>query len=184
MKARTICGLALALVAGGWIVGAAIAADEPAKPNLGPGKFTPYTGTTKVAATETKPGKDVKCPISGKDVNPDATVSFEDCKVYLCCNNCPKAWAADTDHAKYGAKAHHQMVQTKQLKQVACPFSGKPVDEAKSVEIKGVKVAFCCDNCKGKVEKAKDDDARVTMVFKDTKKGFKLAKDAEANEKK
>jgi hypothetical protein len=41
-----------------------------------------------------------------------------------------------------------------------------------------VKVEFCCNNCQGKVEKAKGDE-QVSMVFKDTEKGFKLTKEVE-----
>jgi hypothetical protein len=154
MKARAALAVALALVVGGLLVGVAIAKDE--KDTL----------------------KDVKCPVSGKAVKADSTVDFEECKVYFCCNNCPKAWEKDKDHEKYGAKAHHQMVQTGQLKQTACPFTGKPTKSETAVEIAGVKVEFCCDKCQGKVEKAKEDE-QVKMVFKDTSKGFKTAKEVE-----
>ncbi|MCC7086217.1 MAG: hypothetical protein IT427_14535 [Pirellulales bacterium] len=157
MKARAILAVMSALAVGGLVVGA-------------------------TAAVETVPGKDVKCPVSGKPVNPEASVMFEDCKVYFCCNNCPKAFNADTTHAKFGAKAHHQMVQTGQLKQVACPFSGKPCKPETKVTIDGVDVCFCCNNCKGKVEKAAED-ARIDLVFKDTSKGFKPAKDIEKEAK-
>jgi hypothetical protein len=154
MKARAALAVVLALAAGGLIVGVAIAKDE--KDAL----------------------KGVKCPVSGKAINPEATVDFEECKVYMCCNNCPKAWEKDKDHEKYGAKAHHQMVQTGQLTQVACPFSGKPMKAETAVEVAGVKVEFCCDKCQGKVEKAKEDE-QIKMVFKDTSKGFKLTKEVE-----
>lgn len=178
MKARAVLASVMALVAGGMIVGAVIAA-EPKTLKIG--------SSDKIVVDDKAKGeaslKDVKCPVSGKDVNKDATVEFEECKVYFCCDKCPKAWEKDKDHAKFGAKAHHQMVQTGQLKQTACPFTGKPVNTAMAVEIEGVKVEFCCDKCKGKVEKAKED-ARVGMVFKDTKKGFKLAKDVEKDAKK
>jgi hypothetical protein len=177
MKIRATLALGFALLIGGLVVGVAIAADEKAP------KTSKALTATAAAAGETAPGKDVKCPISGKAVDPNATVMFEECKVYLCCNKCPKAWEGDKDHAKYGAKAHHQMVQTGQLKQTACPFTGKPTDDTQVVEIAGVKVAFCCDKCKGKVEKTKED-ARVGLVFKDTKKGFKLAKDADKTDSK
>ncbi|HZZ71314.1 MAG TPA: hypothetical protein VFE24_03620 [Pirellulales bacterium] len=115
----------------------------------------------------------LKCPVSGKPASPDHVVSFNGGKVEFCCDNCPKAFEKDT--AKYAGKANLQLVQSGQLKQVACPITGKPVDASKTVTIDGVKVAFCCDNCKGKVEKATGDE-KIDLVFKDTSKGFKPAK--------
>jgi YHS domain-containing protein len=118
--------------------------------------------------------KDAKCPVSGKDINPDAIVEYNGGKVYFCCMNCPKAFKADTE--KFAGKANHQLVQTGQLKQVACPLTGKDVNPDATVDVAGVKVGFCCMNCKGKVEKAKGDE-QINLVFKDTKKGFKPAKE-------
>ena len=115
----------------------------------------------------------LKCPVSGKPASADHVVDFNGGQVQFCCDNCPKAFAKDT--AKYAAKANAQLVQSGQLKQVACPITGKPIDETKTVEVGGVKVAFCCNNCKGKVEKATGDE-QLDLVFKDTSKGFKAAK--------
>jgi hypothetical protein len=181
MKARAILASVMALVVGGMIVGAVIAAEPKSlkSDSLSSSKTVAVDDSAKTDVSL----KDVKCPVSGKDVTKDASVDFEECKVYFCCDKCPKKWAEDKAHSKYGSKAHHQMVQTGQLKQTACPFTGKPVNTAMSLDIEGVKVEFCCVNCKGKVEKAKEE-VRVGMVFKDTKKGFKLAKDVEKDAKK
>jgi YHS domain-containing protein len=119
-----------------------------------------------------KPGPDVKCPVSGKAVNPEATADFNGGKVYFCCNNCPKAFAANPD--KYAAKANHQLAQTGQLKQTACPLAGKPTNPATEIDVQGVKVAFCCNNCKGKVAKASGDE-QLELVFK-SGKGFSAVK--------
>jgi YHS domain-containing protein len=119
--------------------------------------------------------KDAKCPVSGKAINPEAIVEYNGGKVYFCCMNCPKAFKADTE--KFAGKANHQLVQTGQLKQVACPLTGKDVNPDATVDVAGVKVAFCCMNCKGKVAKASGDE-QIDLVFKDTKKGFKPADEA------
>ncbi len=121
---------------------------------------------------DSKPGPDVKCPVSGKAVDASATADYNGGKVYFCCNNCPKAFAASTD--KYAAKANHQLMQTGQLKQTACPLAGKPVNPATEISVQGVKVAFCCNNCKGKVEKASGDE-QLNLVFK-SGKGFSAVK--------
>ncbi len=153
MKTRTIFALVLLVAVAGLVAGALLAADpapSSPKPNL----------------------ENAKCPVSGKAVKADDWVAFENGKVYFCCENCPAAFKKDS--AKYAAKAHLQMVQTGQLKEVACPLTGKPLNPETAIDVGGVKVAFCCNNCKGKVEKASGDE-KISMVFKDVSKGYKPA---------
>ena len=68
------------------------------------------------------------------------------------------------------------MVETDQLKQVACPFTGKPLNPETAIDVGGVEVAFCCKDCLAKAEKAKGEE-QISLIFKDVSKGFKLAKD-------
>ena len=77
---------------------------------------------------------------------------------------------------RYGAAAHHQMVLTKQAKQVKCPISGKPCKPAISSKVAGVDVYFCCKHCKETIDKAEDDKAKIKLVFNDKnfKQGFKV----------
>lgn len=110
---------------------------------------------------------DCKCPVSGAPAKEASAVDYKGAKVYFCCNNCPKAFAANTE--KFAAKANAQLVQTGQAVQVACPLSGKACNKEKSTEVAGVKVAFCCDGCKGKAEK--DSDA-LALLFGAFDKGF------------
>jgi hypothetical protein len=84
--------------------------------------------------------------------------------------NCPKAFAADK--AKFAATANHQLVATKQAKQVACPFTGEKVDTATKIKVAGADVCFCCDMCKGKAEAVKGAE-QITLVF--AEKGFDKA---------
>lgn len=115
----------------------------------------------------------IKCVVSGKAINPDASADYKDASVYFCCNGCPKAFAKNTE--KFAAKANHQLVATKQAKQTACPFSGKGVNEAKTVEVGDISVAFCCGNCQKKVA-SEEGDAQVNLVFNDKAfdKGFEV----------
>lgn len=110
---------------------------------------------------------DCKCPISGGPAKEASAVAYKGAKVYFCCDNCPKKFEAET--AKFAAKANCQLIQTEQGVQVACPISGRAANPEKAVDVAGVKVAFCCDNCKGKAEKAEDV---LAMVFGDFDKGF------------
>lgn len=116
---------------------------------------------------------DLKCPISGKPVDATKTVEFDGGKVAFCCGNCPKAFEANK--SKFAAKAHLQLVQSGQLKQTACPLTGKPAAADKSVEVEGVSVGLCCAGCKGKASKLSGDEL-IALLFTDISKGYKPAK--------
>ncbi|RIK73797.1 MAG: hypothetical protein DCC68_24270 [Planctomycetota bacterium] len=117
----------------------------------------------------------ITCPVSGKQVKADAAVDYKGAKVYMCCPNCPKAFAKDT--AKFAAKANAQLVATGQAKQVKCPISGGPTKEGTEVKVGATEVAFCCNKCQGKVAKAKGDE-QLGLVFSDAAfaKGFEVKK--------
>jgi len=109
--------------------------------------------------------KGIKCIVAtDKDAKADKTADYKEGKVYFCCGNCPKAFAKD--EKKYATKANAQLVATKQAKQHKCPITGKDVNSEKELTVGGAKVQFCCDNCKGKVDKATGDD-QLELVFSD-----------------
>src|SRR5688572_25450885 len=143
MKTRMLVGLGLAFVAV-----AAVMAAEGAKVKI----------------------EGVKCVVAGsKDAKEANSLEYKGGKVFFCCMNCPKAFSKDT--AKFAAKANHQLVATGQAKQGACPISGQPVDDTKSVTVNGATVKFCCEICQGKAEKADD---KVELLFSD--KAFEKGK--------
>jgi YHS domain-containing protein len=130
------------------------------------------------SADENKPAENkgkrefkATCVVSGKDAVRDQSVEYKGKKVYFCCGNCKAAY--EKDAAKFANKANHQLFQTRQYVQVKCPLSGGDLDKTKTVEIGGVKVAFCCGNCQGKASKATGDD-QVALAFADAafEKGF------------
>lgn len=130
-------------------------------------------GTLRAADAPKDPLAAAKCPVSGKAINKDASVDFNGGKVYFCCPNCPAAFKADT--AKFTAKANHQLALTGQIEQIGCVLNGKKVNPEASLDIDGVKVGFCCNNCKGKVAAA-DKDEQLKLAFGDTSKSFKAVK--------
>ena len=120
--------------------------------------------------------KDAKCPVAGnKPAKAGTEVDYKGGKVFFCCQNCPKAFAANKE--KYAAKANMQLVATKQAKEVKCPLSGQDLNPDTAIDVAGVKVCFCCNNCKGKVAKAKGDE-QINLVFSDAafEKGFEVEK--------
>ena len=129
----------------------------------------------RLSADEKDKLNGAKCPVSGKAAKADHAGDYRDAKVYFCCDNCPAAFTKDK--AKYANKANHQLVQTGQAKEEKCPLTGKELNKDATTDVSGVKVAFCCNNCKGKVEKAEGDE-KLALVFADTpfEKGFKVEK--------
>lgn len=121
----------------------------------------------------------IKCIVAGTPAKAEHSVDYKEGKVYFCCGNCPKKFTAKTD--EFATKANHQLVATKQFEQGACPYSGGKLDESTAIEVAGAKVAFCCNNCKAKTEKMKDED-KLTSVFGD--KAFEKAKFVKVAEKK
>ncbi|TWU22500.1 YHS domain protein [Novipirellula galeiformis] len=121
----------------------------------------------------------VKCVIAPKPADASKSADYKDAKVYFCCNGCAGKFAKDTE--KFATKANHQLVATKQYEQKACPISGRDLNPETATEVNDVKVTFCCNGCKGKVEKA-EGDAKVNLVFgeKSFAKAFK--KTAEKSE--
>lgn len=117
-----------------------------------------------------------KCIVAGKpDAKQDKFAEYKGAKAYFCCDNCKAKFTADP--SKFETPANHQLVATHQFKQTKCPLSGGKLDETKTVEVAGVKVAFCCGNCQGKVAGASADEQKE-LVFGKTpfEKGFEISK--------
>jgi YHS domain-containing protein len=125
--------------------------------------------------TEKKDGAKCVCPVSGKPATKEHAVAYKGAEVYFCCPNCPKAFQANS--AKFATKANHQLVVTGQAKEVKCPIAGRKLNPATAIEVGGVKVAFCCNNCKGKAEKATAAE-QLELIFSDKAfaKGFEVKK--------
>lgn len=109
------------------------------------------------------------CPVSGGAVNEEHFVEKDGKKIYFCCENCPKAYEADPE--KFAAAANFQLLETKQMVQVACPLSGGPLNAEMKVKIGETEVGFCCENCQGKVAKMEKKE-QIATVFASTEKGF------------
>jgi hypothetical protein len=142
--------------------------------SIGLALFAFLAAVTVYAADEVKL-EGVKCFVNPKAAAKAANaVDYKGGKVFFCCMNCPKAFAADK--AKFAARANHQLVATGQAKQEKCPFSGEAVDTATKITVNGANICFCCDMCKGK---AQESTEQIELLFNDKafeKAGFKVAK--------
>jgi len=116
----------------------------------------------------------VKCIVADRDAQEAKSADYKKGKVYFCCGGCVGKFAKTPD--KFATQANRQLVQTKQYKQTGCPISGAAIDSSTKIKVDGTEVAFCCGNCKAKVENAKPKEASA-LVFgeKAFAKGYKKA---------
>ena len=112
----------------------------------------------------------IKCVVLAKPATAGKSADHKDGKVYFCCGNCAGKFAASPE--KFATKANMQLVATKQYEQKTCPLTGMPLNPETKVKVGDAEVAFCCNNCKGKVEAA-EGDKQLEMVFEE--KAFKKA---------
>ena len=117
---------------------------------------------------------DAVCPVSGKKAKKVST-EYHGGAVYFCCKNCLKAFEADSN--KFSVKANEQLIKTGQASQEKCPISGGKMKQGTALDVDGIPVAFCCKNCRKKVDQA-SGDAKLALVFGDDafKKGFAVTK--------
>jgi YHS domain-containing protein/mono/diheme cytochrome c family protein len=103
-----------------------------------------------LAPAEPKPAPiNDKCPVSDKPVDHANTSEIDGKLVAFCCGNCKAKF--DADSAPFRAKLGLEVAKAKPIND-KCPVSDKPVDPAKTSEIDGKLVAFCCGNCKAKFD--------------------------------
>ena len=107
----------------------------------------------------------LKCFVGNKDASATATADYRGGKVYLCCEECVKSFVEDTE--KYAAQANEQLVLTGQFEQKSCPINGGDFDENEFVEVDGIKIYLCCENCKAKATTESGEDGTRALIFSD-----------------
>lgn len=118
----------------------------------------------------------VKClMVSKKDANEEKSAKWKKGEVYFCCDGCLGKFNKldDKGKEKFAAAANHQLVMTKQYEQKGCPFSGGKLNPEFTIKVKGADVGFCCNGCKTKAEKMKEEEQVATLFGE---KAFKKAK--------
>lgn len=131
---------------------------------------------TLPAVTSAQDMEGIKCLINpSAAAKAETAVEYNGGKVYFCCGNCAKKFSADPE--KFTAAANHQLFATEQVKQKACPISGRPVADGVAAKVGGSEVGLCCKNCLAKVDGAEDMAAKQAIVFSADafKKGFESA---------
>ncbi len=108
--------------------------------------------------------KGIKCVVTGNAAQDREGTSavYKGGKVFFCCRGCPKAF--EKDGKKFSAKANHQLVATKQAKQVKCVFTKRRLNPRTQIRVQGVEITFCCSSC---MKKSLDSTDQIEMLFND-----------------
>lgn len=115
------------------------------------------TGVTSI------PPKDVTCLFSGDPAKTEFTMKYKGGSIYFCCKSCREEFSQNL--AMHSAKTNHQLFKTGQAKVKTRPVSGRKLNPKYNAKVAGVTVPLCCGGCKAKVEKEKDVEKKVELVF-------------------
>ena len=127
-----------------------------------------FTNKVYVQWLETAQITQVGCPISGRALNPEATIALGKTKAAFCCENClGKAEAAPSKELAALIFKDFDKGFTLQTK---CPVSGKPIVAAQVVEHDKKKVFFCCPGCPGAFKANPDKFLAKLPQFQTAKK--------------
>lgn len=116
-----------------------------------------FTGQASVNAMK------FKCLISDEPALKEFTMKFQGGNLYFCCDSCRKEFTSNL--AKHSAKANLQLYATGQAKVKTCPVSGRKLNPKFKSTVAGVSVTLCCGGCRSKVDKEKDEQKKIEMVF-------------------
>jgi len=103
-------------------------------------------------------GKDVvdlgnaNCPVMGKPAKADAVGDHDGVRLHFCCGKCDAKVTKDPA-AAFKALGYTYIPSVVDLRNKACPMSGKPAKEDLFADHDGIRVHFCCPNCPGALEK-------------------------------
>ncbi|MBV8881270.1 MAG: hypothetical protein JO332_14990 [Planctomycetaceae bacterium] len=118
-----------------------------------------------------------KCPLSGKDVNPEATFTYQGQVIGLCCNDCKAKFAKEPE--KYIEKVKEfkkdekksdggnvQNINFEDPINKKCPIKGTEVAAGRTVEYKKQLIGFCCADCVAKFESDPEKWIKRVKEFK------------------
>ena len=98
-----------------------------------------------------------------KSARADQSVRYKDGSIYFSCQAALERYRKNP--AQFEAFANHQLVATKQYKQLTCPLSGEDLDEdSVQITVAGVDVVVLCEDC-GKELATETRDYQIKMVF-------------------
>ncbi len=101
----------------------------------------------------------LKCPITGKDIDKAYYTEIEGQKVWTCCKQCK---AKVKENPADALKAAYPADQVSILKLADCPIMNKPAKEEHTIVWQGHQIPFCCKKCVGMFKK--EPNKRLAMI--------------------
>lgn len=92
------------------------------------------------------------CPVMGKPAKESFTGDQSGVRMRFCCAGCDKKAKKDPA-AAYAKLGYGFIPSVVDLRNKACPMSGKPVKDEIFADADGIRVHFCCPNCPKGFEK-------------------------------
>jgi YHS domain-containing protein len=103
------------------------------------------------------------CPVTGHPIHPGAHAPWQGGTVYFCSQQCEAKFKENP--GKYAVRANFQLAMSGQARQIACPFTGKPLNPSiATVAVGGLNVGFCCRACQQTAARA-DEETRLDLIF-------------------
>ena len=96
-------------------------------------------------------------------VAPETSHEYKGGRIYFCCFGCPGVF--DNDPSKFTTRANRQLVATLQTRQHKCPLCGGDLEPKTTIVLTGARVVFCGAKCSQQVEKLKDEEEQLELVF-------------------
>ena len=115
------------------------------------------------------------CPVTARPISASVAIDYQGAKVYFSSPDSIPIFQANL--AKYASRANYQLVVTGQAREVACPFTGKPLNpNIPTVRVYGLDVGFCCRACQ-QTAAGVDMLTRLDLIFGDAfKTGYAIEK--------
>jgi YHS domain-containing protein len=134
-----------------------------------------FLGGPTMAQAPAKSAVQPVCVVENHPIDRAVSADYQGGKVYFCSRECLAKFQADP--AKYAMRAKYQLVVTGQAHQIACPFTGRPINpQIAPMKVCGLDIGFCCRACQQTVARA-DEATRFDLVFGDAfRTGFAVNK--------
>lgn len=125
-----------------------------------------------VGAREVAKHINARCPVAGSPAKEQFHAKHLGKDVNFCCGICMAEFHKEPQ--KFDSAVKLSWLESKQIAQVGCPITGRPIDESVKLSVRGAEVGFCCEKCKQKFQEKSDLHSQQAQLFSQFDKSFSL----------
>lgn len=125
-----------------------------------------------VIAREAQKQINARCPVAGSPAKAQFAGTHLGKDIHFCCGICKAEFEKEPE--KFDSSVKLSWLESKQIAQVGCPITGKPVDENVKLSFRGADVGFCCEKCRAKFQEKADIASMQAQLFSQFDKSFSL----------